>query len=312
MQPLNLKIKSKKHLSFRLKFPAEKIEEFNDKKLKMVKSFKFIQLKPDGSKKIRELHNPNTIYKSILRKINKNLFNESKFPDGICGSIPGKTLLDMVEIHCGKEAVYKIDIKDFFPNIKIQKVLKLFLKLKCSNEISNILANFTTYNDTLPLGFPTSPMIANMIAYELDIQHLEIAKKFALVRTRWVDDIIFSGRIKDIQKAIPAINSVILKNGFIINHKKTEFLIRKQGPTVTGLVINKHRPYVPNTVINKIEEMLLFAINRGIVNLIQVYQAEFNNKNPKASLNGRITWLNKYNPNDSKRLKNLFNEIKWN
>lgn len=278
----------------------------------MIRNFEIIQIKPDGSKKKRELHNPNGIYKSTLRRINKNLFKDAKFPPGVCGSIPNKTLLDMVEIHCGKEAVFKVDVKDFFPNIKIEKVELLFEKLGCSNEIAILLSSFVTYDGSLPLGFPTSPMVANLIAYELDMRHLELAKQHNLERTRWVDDIVFSGRIKDIQKAIPQIISIIKKSNFIVNHKKTELLLRKSGPTITGLVINKHKPFVPDIVISKIEEILSFTKEHGVENLLQVYNAEFNNKNPKASINGKITWLSKYNPGDALKLKKLFKEIVWN
>jgi hypothetical protein len=45
----------------------------------------------------------------------------------------------------------------------------------------------------LPQGAPTSPALANLAAFRLDIRMAALAKRFGATMTRYADDIAFSG-----------------------------------------------------------------------------------------------------------------------
>ena len=133
----------------------------------------------------------------------------------------------MVKVHCAKEATFKIDLKDFFPNIKSYRIYSLFLRFSCSKEIAKLLAEIVTFNGLLPQGFPTSPMIANLVANKLDIEQLSTCEKYSITRTRWIDDIVFSGRIKSLELTIPKLIYAISINHFNLNMDKEKFYRRK-------------------------------------------------------------------------------------
>ena len=95
--------------------------------------------------------------------------------------------------------------------------------MNCSPEIAKFLTELMTYNNSLPQGFSTSPMLANIVCYKLDMEQLTICDSYCINRTRWIDDIVFSGRRKDLEKAAPKLITAVAKNGFVINKRKSSF-----------------------------------------------------------------------------------------
>lgn len=188
--PLTLNIRSIKHLSYYLKIPPKEIDFFARNKERHVSPLELLQVR-NGKTKKRLVYNPSSRYKLILRAINKSILSRSSFPKGVLGGIIGKSIDDMCVIHCGQEAVFSIDLKNFFPSIASGRVFKLFVKAGCTNNIASLLTDLVTLNGSVPQGFPTSPMLANLTAFELDIQHLSYCQKNGIMRTRWIDDIVF-------------------------------------------------------------------------------------------------------------------------
>lgn len=294
--PLELNIFKPEHLALQINFPLKTIYKILESKEKKVRNFKFIQHKQDGTLKERDIYSPCKDYKLLLRKINSNLLNKAKLPEGICGAVVGKSLIDMVKKHCGKEAFFQIDMKDFFPNINNKRIINFFLKSNCSDEVAKILTDLVIYKDFLPQGFPTSPMIANLIAYKLDKEQLNLCKKFSIYRTRWIDDIVFSGRINSLEQTIPKLITSVNKNNFDLNIIKSKVKRRKQKPEIVGLSVNKHNPYIPERIIEKVEEYIFVARKNGYKKLKELYPDEFRKKDVENSLIGKIRYIKTFNP----------------
>ncbi len=311
MYPLELNIYSSDHLALRTKFPIKQIIKITECKSSKVKTFSLKKETSDGRIKERIIYNPFFDYKKVLRNVNKYLLNSAFLPPGVCGGVAGKTLKDMVQIHCGKEAIYTIDLKDFYPNISSCRIFKFFLNSNCSYEISKILTNLVTYNNQLPQGFPTSTMLANIVAFKLDLEHLAICKKFNLARTRWIDDIVFSGRLKDLEASVPKINCAAKYNGFELNKDKQIFYRRKNEPKIVGLLVNKHKPHIPKGIIEKVKEILIIAKLYGTQVAQTINEVAVGKKDFKASLVGKINNIAIYNPADAIELESLFNTINW-
>lgn len=308
--PLTLNIHQNKYLALRSKIPESLFDEILTDKDKHIKHFPLSQVKDDGKIKIRDIYNPSPTYKKLLRSLNKNLFKNSIFPEGVVGGVSGKSLNDMVKIHCGKEAIYIIDFKDFYPNITISQIEKLFRSTKCSRDISVLLANLISYNNFLPQGFPTSTIIANLVAYKLDIEHNAICNKFNLSRTRWIDDIVFSGRIKELEKAISSINNAVFINGFSLNPNKSNFIRRKDNPQAVGLCLDKHQPYIHKGIIDKINDTIQIILSFGVDVALSEQNIDSARK-LQQSLEGKIKYVANYNKSDADFLKSEYSKINW-
>lgn len=107
-----------------------------------------------------------------------------------------------------------------------------------------IIDGFINTGWYLPQGFPTSPMIANLIAYGLDMQHLGQCDKSNITRTRWIDDIVFSGETVALKSNMRSLMGAIAHHGFKLNYRETAYKVRANHPIVTGLdVRGEHHMY---------------------------------------------------------------------
>jgi hypothetical protein len=310
--PLKLNLYQLKHLTSFLKTSEKQLRYILSIKSRIIKEIKIPKKNSDESRKIQF---PKGEYKFILKRLHKILKSRSKFPNSVCGGIIDKNLFEMVKSHCGKEVIYQIDLKDFFPNINSNRINAFFTYSGCSNEISDILTELVSFEGKLPQGFSTSPIIANLIAWKMDYDLGCICKKYNLNITRWVDDILISGRIFDLNEAINKIDNSIKKNGFII-HKKKKRIIRRANRKIdmiaVGLDLRKHKPDVPINVYEKLEYMLQVFIREGKEFALELFEEEFKSKDIQQSLKGKIRFVQEYNKYRGGILKDLFNQIVWN
>jgi len=303
-----LNLKEISFLAQQIGFPQEKLLKISENISDHTSEFILRKIK-NGKLKERDLVRPSKLLKVVLRKINKNLLNKFQLSQGVCGGVINHSLFDMVEGHCGREAILSLDLEKFFPNISYERIFSLFKDANCSTEIAKILTNLVTYKSSLPQGFPTSPTIANIIATNMDIVHLVICKKHNLYRTRWIDDIIISGRTVDIKKAKYKLIKSIEKTGFIINNKKTEFQLRKNSPEAVGLVLDKTRPYISKRVIDKIDNVIDCLLEFGIKVTIEIFEDDFGKKDIIESLTGKINYIKQFNELDGEKLENKLSQF---
>ncbi|MBB4232186.1 TIR domain-containing anti-phage reverse transcriptase [Rhizobium mongolense] len=173
------------------------------------------------------------------------------------GYVKGESFLTNAQYHERQRWILNIDIKDFFPSINFARVRGLFMSsyFGFNDRVATILARITTFNDGLPQGATTSPIIANLIAHNLDKKLLSIAISERLRYSRYADDITFSSN----QKTVPASvirsweplhgeRSVELGNAireafrsarFEVNEEKTRILFSSERQEVTGLIVNR-------------------------------------------------------------------------
>ncbi|MBC8436839.1 RNA-directed DNA polymerase [bacterium] len=187
--------------------------------------------------------------------LHRYLYRFSAHPSCV-GFVKGKSVRTGAERHIGTEQLLNMDLKNFFSTIKIYKVAKLltFLTSRHSTitgkqvtfvntDDKEKLARLLTYKNTLPQGAPSSPAIANLCAYQMDVQLTALAKNNGCIYTRYADDLTFSTKkTKDkfnIIGMIPQIRETIEKNMFSVNYKKTRVQKQNNRMTVTGVVVNK-------------------------------------------------------------------------
>ena len=218
---------------------------------------------------VRQIDAPRRGLKNILYYLNK-LFLAIYTPSfAAMGFVQGKSVVDNAQCHIGKNYVFNIDLKDFFPSITQPRVWKrLQLKpLNISQPIANLIAGLCcmkrmeqdgTVSYILPQGAPTSPVITNMICDKLDRRLNGLAARFNLTYTRYADDITFSSNHYvyaedgDFRKEL---ERIITDQGFSINENKTRLQKKGSHQEVTGLIVNE-KTNVTRKYIREIRSIL--------------------------------------------------------
>ena len=170
----------------------------------------------------------NWIYINILTKV--------KIHSSAHGFTFNKSILSNSKVHLGQSHFLKIDLKDFFPSIEINKVIAIFKSLGYTHKVSFYLASICCCDDILPQGSPTSPILSNIVSKNLDNRLMKFSKRFNLKYTRYADDLAFSGDSIPVTY-IEYITNIINSCGFTVNEKKTVLQQEKHKRIITGISI---------------------------------------------------------------------------
>lgn len=195
----------------------------------------------------RMLHVPSRSLKKVQKKILNNLLYKEKLHPCSYAYRKGKSIVDNAKVHCGKAVIIKMDIRDFFPSVKAEKVNLLFLKLGWDQEASDKLTELCTWENGLPQGAPTSPALSNIILYKLDKNLFSMAQGLGASYTRYADDLTFS-LIEDdpakVRSIIKLTQLAVEKEGFRINFKKGKINVLRnhQHQKICGVTVNSAKP----------------------------------------------------------------------
>lgn len=111
------------------------------------------------------------------------------------GFKPNLSILTNATVHAGRRWVFNVDLSDFFPSINFGRVRGFFIKNKYFSldaGTATLLAQIICHNNGLPQGAPTSPVVSNLIASNIDITLNRLAKRHRCSYTRYADDLTFS------------------------------------------------------------------------------------------------------------------------
>jgi retron-type reverse transcriptase len=92
----------------------------------------------------------------------------------------------------------------------------------------------------LPQGAPTSPALANLAAFRLDLRLAGLARRLDATYTRYADDLTFSGDRHIAPILTRAMAEIVRDDGFPLHPAKTRQATKSQPQTVTGLTVNAH------------------------------------------------------------------------
>lgn len=201
------------------------------------------------------------ILKLVSRGENPVFTQELIFKRISHGSIKRTSIITNSRRHSRSNAILNFDLKDFFPSIhagRISGYLSTDKRLGFSDFASRQIAYIATFDGSLPQGSPLSPILADLIAGNLDAKLQKICKKERLRYSRYVDDITISTHLDDFPKHLVeryadgsvkigrSIDRAVNKSGFSINHKKTRVHEYKSRQSCTGMVINSY-PNISST-----------------------------------------------------------------
>ena len=161
-------------------------------------------------------------------------------------------LLTNAKIHAANSYLLKTDFREFFPSIKPADILrilhaaksKLPFRLEAVDDEFLTSALFVRYPDReigLAIGAPSSPMVSNVVMFDLDVKFEQVAVRSGAVYSRYADDMIFSTAEKGLcAKILAEIQRMVIAQSspkLILNDKKTHLLSRKSRRPITGLIV---------------------------------------------------------------------------
>ena len=222
--------------------------------------------KSDGS--LRSVYKPHYLVRKIQRRINRRIFTRIvEWPDYIFGSVPNakgpdkkviqrKDYVSCAAQHCESKSLLKVDIKDFFDNIHIYHVKKIFSDfLKYPEDVSDLLADICCFEERVVQGALTSSYIASLCLWDKEPQLVERLQRYKLTYTRLVDDITVSSKTSNFQfdMALSHINRMLEDKDLPINHSKTKISYVSISPLmVHGMRVNFSEPRYPSDEIRKL------------------------------------------------------------
>jgi RNA-directed DNA polymerase len=225
---------------------------------------------PKKSGGTRDIAAPATALKILQRKLNQVLQQVYQPKASVHGFVSQKSILTNARPHSRQKYVLNIDLENFFPSINFGRVRGMFMAVPygLNKEVSTILAQICCFNNQLPQGAPTSPIVSNMLCAKMDSQLLRLAEKYRCIYTRYADDITLSTSMPQFPPALARISertgqielgdelaNIIRANGFKPNAKKVRLQIRNRRQEVTGLTVNKF-PNVERQYVRQIRAML--------------------------------------------------------
>lgn len=188
----------------------------------------------------------------------ENILAKVPIHEAAHGFRPDHSILTNAAPHQGSAIVINLDLKDFFPNVTLPRVIGLYKSLGYSPSLATIFGLLSTEPPVqdaeldgetwhvatsvrhLPQGAPTSPAITNLLCRRLDCRLAGIAKKHRFTYTRYADDLTFSGPDREAsRKILWQVRKVIEEEGFIVHPDKVRTMGTGRRQEVTGLTVNE-------------------------------------------------------------------------
>jgi RNA-directed DNA polymerase len=282
---------------------------------------------------LRLIEMPKQSLRTIQRRILDRLLNRVPPHSAAHGFRCAHSCVTHAAIHSGKRVVIKMDLKNFFPSIAAARIHALFTKLGYAHSVAGTLTRLCTHrtpnrilNDPairatvpaqqhpqfrtphLPQGAPTSPALANLCTYRLDLRLDALAQSLGARYSRYADDLAFSGD-HDLEQAVgrfqAQVAAIAREEGFTIHPDKTRVMHAGTRQQVTGIVVNRH-PNIYRSEYDTLKAILTNCIRHGAHS-----QNRDRHHDYRAFLTGKIAHVRMVNPQRAMRLSQLFEKIVW-
>lgn len=207
--------------------------------------------------KVRTVLDPKHDLKKIQKRINSRIFSHVKFPSYLQGGIKAtvdnnRDYIENASIHGRSQTLINLDVKNFYPNIKIDVVKNIFKYFfNFSDKVVEILSRITTYHGLLPQGGCTSSYLANLVFFNHEYRIFSSMRGRKLSYSRLLDDITISSTKKIDKKLsvslIKEVAGMLRKVNLSLKTSKTKITDRSEMHKdfeVTGLCVRDAMPKV--------------------------------------------------------------------
>lgn len=192
------------------------------------------------SGRLRWVREPNPQLKAMQRRIVRRVLGRLRAHPAAHGFERGRSIVTNAAPHAGKRIVCTLDLRGFFDSTWADEVYRYFRRIGWDRAASWQLVRLCTFEGALPQGAPTSPRLANLVNYVMDVCLERLARRYGGDYTRYADDMTFSfSDDVDMECVLDGVFGVVSWCGYAIQRRKG-IRIRRRGQrqTVTGLVVN--------------------------------------------------------------------------
>jgi retron-type reverse transcriptase len=186
--------------------------------------------------KTRRIEEPKMKLKSVQKRI-QDILNRIKLPDYIYAPGQGRSYIKNAHVHLNNRVVKILDITAYFPSTQAMRVYHFFHKvMNCSSDIAGIITKLLTFNNHLPTGSPSSPILSYFSHMEMWNTIYKLVKSVDCNLTVYMDDVTISGNEVS-SRLIWEIKKQFHRAGLHSNGKKEKYYINKQCCEITGVII---------------------------------------------------------------------------
>jgi RNA-directed DNA polymerase len=271
---------------------------------------------PRANGPARVLERPKQRLKEIQRWIAREILLPIPVHDAAHGFVRGRSAGTHASAHTRRHVVLRFDLEDFFAAVSAARVYGIFRTAGYPEGVAHTLTGLCTNTvppsesvsgeyrlarrlaaPHLPQGAPTSPALANLAAYRLDVRLFGLARALGASYTRYADDLVFSSA-SHLRAPRAMIAGIVASEGFRVNAGKTRIMGGGSRQLVTGIIVNERRN-VPREDYERLKATLHNARRDGPGDL------------DPAHLLGRIAWVASLNPARGRKLRTTFATIDW-
>lgn len=281
----------------------------------------------------RLLEVPQPWLMALQRRVLHDLLAHLPPHEAACAWVPGRGLLQHAHAHAGQAVVLRFDLQDFFVTVRAARVHALFARLGYAAPVARALTALCTTatpepvlqrlrqdgglswqqaqrlrSAHLPQGAPTSPALANLCAFGLDLRLAGLAQQLGATYTRYGDDLVLSGgpALQAARHRVTAwVAAIAHDEGFSLNLRKTRCLPQHRRQTVCGVVVNQ-RPNLRRDELDRLKAVLHACVRDGPQAHNRDGHADW-----RGHLQGRVAWVRQLNPARGQRLQALLARIDW-
>jgi hypothetical protein len=288
---------------------------------------------------VRLIEEPKPLLTHLQRVLVREILDRIPAHDAAHGFRSGRSAITYASTHAGQAVVIHLDLEDFFGTVTARRVFGIFRSCGYPENVAHLLTALTTNSiprslwaarshapspiladshfrlgqhlrhPHLPQGAPTSPALANLSAYRLDLRLSGLAQSAGIVYSRYADDLALSSPVplahSHVERLVKLIEGIAAEEGFRVNPFKTFFQRASQRQRLAGLVVN-YRPHVDRREYDRLKAILYNAVRDGPQS-----QNRSNHPNYGAHLLGRISRIKHLNPDRGERLLATYNQIDW-
>jgi hypothetical protein len=276
----------------------------------------------------RLIEAPKPLLRAAQQKILQEILNRVPPHPAVHGFVRGRSIRTNAVPHVGRRVVLKFDLENFYPTVSFARVVAIFRSCGYAREAAIWLARLTTsalplalenppdqpgfpalYRARhLPQGAPTSPALANLSAFALDLRLAGLARTFRAGYTRYADDLTFSGNsrfLHSLRAFIPLVRQIVASERFRLHPAKRRVMRSSQQQRVTGVVVNAHAN-ISRQEFDRLKAILTNCIRRGASTQNHERHEDF-----ARHLRGRIAHVLNVNSSRGEKLLGLYEQIDW-
>lgn len=262
---------------------------------------KGIERKADGS--VRIYYAPKTPIKELQEVLHARILGRVEFPPYLIAGVKGHSYRDNCLLHTGAKTVVNLDISTYFESVsedRIRSVWQSFFGF--APEVAELLTRLTAHKGALPRGAPSSPLLANLVFWNLEPPLAAELARRGITYSRYVDDVALSAKTRldpqAIGRAVGRVAAMFRKKGVHLNREKLR--VRHAPNALRVHKVNVHGP-IPTLPQRVRREIRAAAHNLG--RELQTTGAGAELLERFRRVNGLISWMNQFHPEEARALR---------